>query len=256
MSDRHILSSSYRPGCIRGHHILGACLPRGAVVIDAGAHRGEFSRQAKSEFGCRCYGLEPNPALFAALLDADFEGKACCALSGRDGTAAFLLSDNPEAGHLSPTSPARPRGSLNDCRAGGTWCPGLPAEANVVQVEAVSLETALRRFGLERIDLLKLDIEGAEFQVLGEAPAHVLQSIGQITVEFHDFLPEWRDGQKVAGVRRRLESLGFLYCQFSFRTHGDVLFVNTAWHRLSFLRKLYLRHVARFVEKARSRGGK
>ena len=232
MSDPHIMPSCYRPACIRGHHILGACLPRGAIVVDAGAHRGEFSRQAKSEFGCRCYGLEPNPALFSALLDADFAGKACCALSGQDGTASFLLSDNPEAGHL----------SVED----------QPARANVLQVEAVSLETALRRFGLQRIDLLKLDIEGAEFQVLGAAPAYVLQRIGQITVEFHDFLPEWRDGKNVARVRRRLQALGFLDCQFSFRTHGDVLFVNTARHHISFLRKIYLRHVARFVEKARN----
>jgi FkbM family methyltransferase len=219
-----------RPACIRGHHILGACLPRGAVVLDAGAHRGEFSRRIRSQFGCRCYGLEPNPALFSALLDSDYESKACCALSGRDGTALFRLSENPEAGHLS----------------GGN----LSADPNLLSVETVSLETAMRRFGLDRIELLKLDIEGAEFQVLTESPSHVLQSIGQIAVEFHDFLPEWQGAGNVAGVRRRLKSLGFLCCQFSFRTHGDVLFVNTARHELSFLRRFYLRHVARFVEKA------
>ena len=68
----------------------------------------------------------------------------------------------------------------------------------------------MRRFGLQRVDVLKLDIEGAEFQVLSESPAHVLQSIGQITVEFHDFLPAWRDAKHMAGVRQRLQSLGFL----------------------------------------------
>lgn len=223
-------ATNYRPSRVRGHHVLGGCLPPHAVVLDAGAHRGEFARQAKAEFGCRCFGLEPNPALFAALSGADFDDKACCALSGADGTASFLLSDNPEAGHLS----------------GGDHS----ANRNQVDVEVLSLESAVRRFGLDHIDLLKLDIEGAEFQVLSESPSHVLQSIGQITVEFHDFLPEWCDGKKVATVRRRLESLGFLCCQFSFRTHGDVLFINTGLHPLSFLRKFYLRHVARFIEKA------
>ncbi len=45
-----------------------------------------------------------------------------------------------------------------------------------------------RRAGVDRIDLLKIDIEGAEIGMFDDCTDEELSSIGQITVEFHAFL--------------------------------------------------------------------
>ena len=218
--------------CVRGHHVLEACLKRDAVVLDAGAHRGEFSRVLKSSIGCRCYALEPNPQLYTTLQDTDYVGKGCWALGSGDGRVSFVLSENPEAGHV-----------CSDSGLSGT---------RVVETDCVTLQTAMRRFNLDHLDLLKLDVEGAEFDVLRETPAEVLDCVGQITVEFHDFLPAWQGMSDVEGIRMRLEMLGFLCCRFSFRTNGDVLFINTRIHQLSAMQRVYLQRIARLVERMKA----
>lgn len=42
---------------------------------------------------------------------------------------------------------------------------------------------------IDRIDLLKMDIEGAEYEIFFSVPKEILHRIGAITMEFHDFLP-------------------------------------------------------------------
>jgi hypothetical protein len=51
---------------------------------------------------------------------------------------------------------------------------------------AVSLASIPARYNVERIDLLKLDCEGAEYDILiGSDPA-VLEKIDRIVMEYHD----------------------------------------------------------------------
>ncbi len=60
-----------------------------------------------------------------------------------------------------------------------------PAEGggDRVEVESIGLEQLLQ--GMDRIDLLKCDIEGAESDVLGSMPEAVARRIGWIVVEYH-----------------------------------------------------------------------
>lgn len=52
-------------------------------------------------------------------------------------------------------------------------------------VDAVTMESLLRRLGLEAIDLLKVDIEGAECELF-EHPAPWIQRVRIMAVELHD----------------------------------------------------------------------
>jgi len=47
----------------------------------------------------------------------------------------------------------------------------------------------MRRCGLERIDLLKVDIEGAEAELLGETAEQWIGRVGCIVIELHEELP-------------------------------------------------------------------
>jgi FkbM family methyltransferase len=191
---------------VRGHTISILGLGAESIVVDAGAHRGEFSRLLSERFGCRCLLVEANPELADILRRETSADVVVAALAGEDGTAQFRFRENIEGGSVFPRTGDR------DIRA--------------TTVETMTLETLLERSRLQAVDVLKLDIEGAEFAVLQSAAAQTLAGIGQITVEFHDFLPEFSDRGLFEHARRRLDEIGFACCPISFRTHGDVLFLN------------------------------
>ena len=191
---------------IRGHAVWDRSLGPTSIIIDAGAHRGEFSREIHRRFGSRCLLIEANPHLALKLQPPPGGTVIHAALSANDGTARFVFRANPEGGSI----------SVHSGDAGN----------ETSEIKAVSLATLLREQGISRIDLLKLDIEGAEFPLLEQTPDAILTGIGQITVEFHDFLPEFDGRGLFQAARARLEGLGFVCCLMAFRTHGDVLFLN------------------------------
>ncbi|HTD66100.1 MAG TPA: FkbM family methyltransferase [Candidatus Limnocylindria bacterium] len=214
---------------LRGHYIWTPPLTNRSVVVDAGAHRGEFSAEVIEKFGCQCHLIEANPNLAEKLSVPGAASITIAALGAADGRATFHVRDNPESGSLTSSSADR---------------------ATAVDVETISLPKFMERIGVDAIDLLKLDIEGAEFDLVALTPENVWRRISQITVEFHDFQERFAGQRLFENARARLESLGFVCCLMSFRTHGDVLFLN---RRLSLTvpQRIYARHLARLVEKAR-----
>lgn len=127
-------------------------------------------------------------------------------------------------------------------------------QAKTLEVEVVSLSTLMKRVGATDLALLKLDIEGAEFDVLAATPVEVLRRIAQITVEFHDFMPQFAGRGLFESARTRLAACGFICCPMSVRTHGDVFFLNRELISLTFGQSFYLQHLARYVSKAKLLG--
>ena len=58
-------------------------------------------------------------------------------------------------------------------------------ETTSYDVEAVTLGTLLKRVGVETVDLLKLDLEGAEYELFERMTAEELRPFKQLFVEFH-----------------------------------------------------------------------
>jgi hypothetical protein len=63
----------------------------------------------------------------------------------------------------------------------------LRHDGPVIDVKAIAMEDLYSRFDLRNIDLLKIDIEGAELEVLNTFSKKDFERICQISVEFHDF---------------------------------------------------------------------
>lgn len=82
--------------------------------------------------------------------------------------------------------------------------PGQPP----LRVERVSLATLLQRHAENRrsFDLLKLDCEGAEYQILRATPAEVLRAFRYLIVEFH----AEPVGESLDGTLARLHECGFV----------------------------------------------
>lgn len=85
----------------------------------------------------------------------------------------------------------------------GHWGRNVSARPSAVQVPALSIPTLMARTGLDHVDVLKVDIEGAEREVFSGDCAW-LDSVGLVMVETHD---RFRPGSEAA-VRRAL-SAGF-----------------------------------------------
>jgi len=209
-----------------GHSFLPRGLGPGAVALDAGANLGAFALPLQRRCGCRVVCVEPVPALADALAAQGLAVERV-ALAAADGEAALTLYRGTCAS-LQPLA--------RDDRVA------------TLAVPAMTLATLLRRLELQQIALLKLDIEGPESALLLTAPAELLQAVGQITVEFHDFLEPALAPQVDAAIAR-LAGLGFAVFRFS-RDRSDLLFVNRTQQPLGPLARFYLRHPYRLLRGA------
>jgi FkbM family methyltransferase len=207
------------------HTICPAFLGADSTIVDLGGNKGHFVRSMRETFGCRCFAVEPNPELFERLRALPQVQALNYAVCGERGEAVFNVSDNNEASSL-----------LLD-RAG--------PDVRTIRVRTIDLAGLLAEFGLSHVNLLKVDIEGAEIPMFDSMNDDLAQSFDQITVEFHDFC-----GVPVGDVERvirRLERLGFCAIRFSRKTYGDVWFLNMHRYPLSPLDLAYARHVSRNV---------
>jgi hypothetical protein len=89
-------------------------------------------------------------------------------------------------------------------------------------VAAKTLEDVIIENKLDHINLLKVDIEGAELPMLRSLSPGTLDKIDQITIEFHDFTGAMSKTD-VHQTVRKLESAGFRSIKFSV-SNKDWLF--------------------------------
>jgi FkbM family methyltransferase len=205
---------------IRDHHFCADPLGNHSVVVDLGAYLGEFSAEISRRFGCMCYAVEASPQLFHRIHSDCLVKKFNYAIAKNNGPATFFISDNPEESSI-----------------------GMPAGVanRSITVEGVTLETFLEANQIQSIDLLKVDIEGAEIQLFGSMSDELIREIKQITVEFHDFMRRRNLSREVKEIKKRLISLGFICLVFSLTYNKDVLFINNAYYKMSKVQSLYLR---------------
>jgi FkbM family methyltransferase len=212
---------------IRGHHFLYPTLNTQSVVVDLGANRGDFSIALSKRFQCRCYGAEPHPELFPQIPQSSLVSILNCAISPVDGPVSLNLSSSPEGHSLR----AIPRSAIGSAT-----------------VRGLTFQSFTEHWGIDRINLMKVDIEGAEIELLSNISPKCLERIDQMTVEFHDFKEEFHLADDVRRTLGRLTGFGWLPIVFSRRDCSDVLLLNLRNLNLRPLQILYLRYIARYVE--------
>lgn len=167
-------------------------VPAGADIVDIGANIGSFSVFAAARFaGSRVIAFEPDVINFkmlaqnAALQPAGRVIPVEAAIAGAAGTLTFRRM---EAEGISTS------GSL------------VRKKGQEMVVKAITLEQALDDAGIAQCALLKMDCEGAEFDILYGASDALLGRIRQMVIEIHD----QKKGQKTrAAVKDYLTSKGF-----------------------------------------------
>jgi FkbM family methyltransferase len=88
----------------------------------------------------------------------------------------------------------------------GSWFASSSSMGGLVSVECHSLYTLMQRHGHDHIDLLKIDIEGPEYEVIDDMLDHKLD-VRQICVEYHHgILPGFTRMQTIKSILRLLSN--------------------------------------------------
>jgi FkbM family methyltransferase len=149
-------------------------LSRVKTVIDAGAHKGYVAMQLAQLTGedVAIYCFEPESTnleyLKINVAQNDYDDKVTIdssAIAVIDGELPFFISDYTH-GH-----------SLKEDHN---------PSSEKVSVPCMRIGTAMEKYKIGNIDLLKMDIEGTEYEVLFDLDKNVIRSIKYILVEAHE----------------------------------------------------------------------
>lgn len=162
-----------------------------SVVLDIGAHIGIFTLYAY-EYSKRIYAVEPSLEHFDLLVRMISHNKMINVVPIRKA----IYIENKKLPFGGPDSNKTMR-SLHTA----IWQEGKPRET----VEAITLDTLFKDNNIEHIDLMKLDVEGSEYEILaGEGFRKVADKIDVIVGETHS----WAD-RHPNQLRESLKNNGF-----------------------------------------------
>ena len=170
-------------------------IPNDAVILDLGANIGVFSIYAATTArNVRIYAYEPMPDFFKLMqLNVKLNGldkSVSCfnfAVAG-DSTNRELFVAGTD--FFFPTLVS----------------PGAEKNPTVTTVQCTTLPSIIDDNKLDRVDFLKMDIEGAEYEILYRTPASYFERIHEIRMEYHNLDAE---RQNVDSLKQFLIDQGY-----------------------------------------------
>ncbi len=163
-------------------------------VIDLGANIGVYALYVSTVHPkARIYAVEPDPSNFSQLTrNVEVNGligrivPIHAAISAVDGEAKLFSNPFSSRGH-----------SL-------MWGSG-----SGIAVESLTLDTLLQRFEITSCDMLKIDIEGAEYDALFSASSGTMAKVGALIIEYHPIVEGDPNVYSGIGLRTFLQDHGF-----------------------------------------------
>ena len=180
------------------------------VVVDLGAGKGEFSeRLLEKSPSSRIILVEPDPSLFREL-EKKFETQ--------DNIEVFEAAIGNEENK-------NRKFYLNKNWMGNSLYESLIPKKDIqgeIIIRTVTLKSIFSLFHIEKIDLLKVNIEGGEWELFENFSMNDFNRIEQIVVQFHDFLdPSQRRGERCVKL---LKEFGYTFVQRGTNPYSNCLF--------------------------------
>jgi len=183
------------------------------LVVDIGANEGYYTLKLKQNNAkCKVIAVEPNPLAFEILKknlkvnklqNVILVNKAICSKSGKMG---FEMVVNVSA-----------IGAKNLRIMQRPWLKKEMIEK--IKVDCITLSELFRDYKIEKVDILKIDVEGMELKIL-KSGKNLLNKICKIVVECHS-------EQIKANLKRFLKEKGFKLIFEEEKECGDLYFVNS-----------------------------
>ncbi len=167
----------------RFYEVYGAELQDGWTVVDIGAGLGDFSIRAAHQFpASQVFAYEPFAESYKLLernLAANQVGNVQIFQQAVGQTGALLLD-------LSGGEPLQI--TSRQTELAGSTNGAAPGEngARTQQVTSLALNEVFVQNGIQRCDLLKMDCEGAEYDILLNAKPEALERVQRLVMEYHD----------------------------------------------------------------------
>ena len=182
------------------------------IVIDIGGHIGLFSIYAaeKCKSG-KIFSFEPVKENFEMLKDNIAVNKIKnifpenVAISNEKSKVTIFLS-NDESGH------------------------GMYSKSsNSITIDAINLEEIYLKNNLKKCDFLKIDAEGAEFDILENISENMLKTISKIVIEYHIFNRNLTE--RLENIVEKFEKNGFKITKTPYSDTLGLLFLSNENHR-------------------------
>ena len=182
-----------------------------SVAIDIGcAEDADLSKLLINKYNLKCYGIDPTKKHSEELLKLQNSSNNLFeyhqyAITTKDECLTFYESNINQSGSLISNHINVTNNNITKYK-----------------VQGMSLPSLFKKLDLEKIDLLKLDIEGAEYNLLDAININDLDKVDQIFIEFHHHaIPEFSQLDTKKSVKR-ISSFGFKY--FTFDYHNYLFF--------------------------------
>lgn len=183
----------------------GVAIRDGWTVVDIGASLGDFAISvARSYPNSVVYAYEPFPTSFALLNDNQKR-------NGLTNVKAFPYAVGSSDGEVTLDVSSFSHAVQHSTATGQE---GL-------RVKSVSLATVIAQLGERCCSLLKMDCEGAEFDILLNAAPSTLDCIDHISMEVHDGITQFTH----ADLSRHLEANGFAVKTLPNPVHANLGFL-------------------------------
>ena len=159
------------------------------IVVDIGAHVGVFTVfAAKKAYNGEVYSYEPEPTNFkqlkknVVLNHLKNVKETRTGVAGRKGMRTFYVSNQ---------------------HTGGNSIIKVPGKK--IKAKFTTLKDIIDDNEIDVIDFLKVDVEGAEYEILLSTPKEYFNKIKRMGLEYHD----WMTKKKGGDLKTFLEKLGF-----------------------------------------------
>ena len=194
------------------YRLASAELPPTPVVVDVGANIGSFTLallRVRPQAQVTAYDASPSAiaAMTANIAANHVQSRVAVhhgAVTGHPEPRTVWL--NEQVGDLCTSSLL----DRNDARA----------STHRVEVPAVTLGAILSAYPGD-VDLVKMDVEGAEYGVIEATPIHLLAKVRRMVIEYHDV-----SGRDVGELAQRLEAAGLVWER---QQHGGLPRHGLAW---------------------------
>ena len=173
-----------------------------ATIIDIGAHYGYFSLFAavNTDDAARIFSFEPDSVNFQKLKQNVLDCKTNkiyaqqCAVSARTGSIDLFKGSDINHSIIQEHSL-------------------LENSSEKETVQSISLDDLIVKNTISHVDFLKMDCEGAEYEILFNTSGETLTKIKTISIEFHDLKSS---SQNANTLIAHMRNFGFQVVKFMY----------------------------------------
>ena len=206
-----------------GHVYDADRLSAESLIIDLGANRGIFAKEMMDLYDCSIVAFEPSRHLcenYLKKVENEYEKfsffeNAVWSERKELELLDFADQNGGDSGVANSIIPHK-----RDVRKDGRYV------QEKYKVQCLTLNEILEPY--DKVDLLKIDIEGSEIEVLTKVPEDLLKKCNQVCVEFHIFSQgEYKvklTHNDINHIVSKMNNIGFKAVQTNDK-HPDILFM-------------------------------